>query len=413
MSNKKATLIIVTAIVLIAIAIVGFYLFFLKGQGNTPNDNAANPPSFPSLPNGGGNSGTVTTPGGNTSVGGTATAQIPRLRQISKDPTAGATFFDLPVSTSSKQTVIRYVDRATGNIFETSPTSLTATRISNKTIPTVYEASFASEGNSLLMRRVKDGSQTIETFAATLSKSASSTSLSLGGSFLTQNITQISVSPDKTKIFYLYNTDNGSVGIVANPDGSKKTLVFESSAREWLSDWSGAKTITIVNKPTAGVSGTAYFLDTSTGGLRQVMSGNGLSVLSSPDSKTVLYGIGEQNQNSLYLGSFSVKDGRKNNLSVQTLPEKCVWSGNNENVYCAVPNLIPTGSYPDFWYQGLVSFGDEIWKVDTTTGQTTFSASIVQLAGKDIDVINPTLDASEKYLMFINKKDLSLWILKI
>ena len=76
---------------------------------------------------------------------------------------------------------------------------------------------------------------------------------------------------------------------------------------------------------------------------------------------------------------------------------------------CGIPQRIPGGQYPDSWYQGLVSFRDVIWKIDTTTNTT----SLILTPEPSFDIIKPQLSPDRSYLYFINKSDQTLWSYRI
>jgi hypothetical protein len=75
-----------------------------------------------------------------------------------------------------------------------------------------------------------------------------------------------------------------------------------------------------------------------------------------------------------------------------------------------VPKSIDTGSYPDTWYQGEVSFRDQIWKIDLKTGNGTMLVDPITISnGEEIDGTKLMMDDGENYLFFVNKKDSFLW----
>ena len=135
---------------------------------------------------------------------------------------------------------------------------------------------------------------------------------------------------------------------------------------------------------------------------------NGLTTLTSPDGKLILYGNG-----TLSLNIFHTDTRSSDLLGVRTLAEKCVWAGGNDILYCAVPNSINGALYPDAWYKGEVSFADAIWKIDLKSGTTTMLVNPVLVKGEEIDGIKLALDESENYLFFVNKKDCFLWELEL
>ena len=136
---------------------------------------------------------------------------------------------------------------------------------------------------------------------------------------------------------------------------------------------------------------------------------NGLTTLASPDGKMILYG-----NDSLSLNIYHTDTKVSDPVGVRTMPEKCVWGNANDVVYCAAPKSIPLGTYPDSWYQGEVSFNDQIWKIDIKTGNTTMLVDPATVGnGEEIDGTKLALDAGENYLFFVNKKDSYLWELNL
>ena len=117
---------------------------------------------------------------------------------------------------------------------------------------------------------------------------------------------------------------------------------------------------------------------------------------------------------NLSLGVYHTDTKVSESLGIKTLPEKCVWGGTSDVVYCGVPTSIVSAGYPDAWYRGEVSFGDQIWKVDMTSGNATLLVDpMTTEGGEEVDSIKLALDADENYLFFVNKKDSFLWELKL
>jgi hypothetical protein len=163
--------------------------------------------------------------------------------------------------------------------------------------------------------------------------------------------------------------------------------------------------ITLTTKPSANVPGYMYFVNPDNKDFNKILGGiNGLTTLTSPDGKLVLYA-----DNNLSLNIFDITKDTSYPLNIRTLPEKCVWTKTSDIVYCAVPNSIDDANYPDAWYQGQISFSDQIWQINVTNGNTSMLADPVSIAGEEIDGIKLTLDSNENYLFFVNKKDSFLW----
>jgi hypothetical protein len=166
----------------------------------------------------------------------------------------------------------------------------------------------------------------------------------------------------------------------------------------------------VTTKPSGFAPGYAYTLNTKTKAFTRLFGGiNGLTTLGSPDLSQVLYG--ESGSGTLNLGVFVSKDSSLHDLSVRTLPEKCVWANTEKGiVYCAVPENVAFNTYPDVWYQGLITFSDDIWKINTNTGEKEIlMIPDRQPGGEIIDMTNMSIDPNDDYLIFNNKIDLSLW----
>jgi hypothetical protein len=67
---------------------------------------------------------------------------------------------------------------------------------------------------------------------------------------------------------------------------------------------------------------------------------------------------------------------------------------------------------PDRWYRGEVVFKDTLWKIDTATGNATAIATL-ELDRDTIDVMSISVSADDKAFGFINKTDLTPWMLII
>ena len=308
---------------------------------------------------------------------------------------------------------VRYVARATGNIYQTFADVIDERKFSTTIIPKVHEAYFANKGESVIMRYLKEDARTIETFVGALPKELlggdTTDNNEIKGIFLPEPITDVSVSPDTQKIFYLFPSGDGVVGVTADFLGSKKVQIFDSPFTEWLPSWPNVKTIALNTKSSGSALGYLYFLDTSKKAVGKILGDiNGLTTLTSPDGKLILYGNG-----SLSLNIFHTDTRSSDLLGVRTLAEKCVWAGGNDILYCAVPNSINGALYPDAWYKGEVSFADAIWKIDLKSGTTTMLVNPVLVKGEEIDGIKLALDESENYLFFVNKKDSFLWELEL
>ncbi|MCK5060194.1 MAG: hypothetical protein KAR00_03590 [Candidatus Pacebacteria bacterium] len=401
--------ILITTLIIIAVLGTLFFVFFLNPQQE--EDGALGIFNF--FPFG---KATISTSSRETSEtglldktsDGLAALPVPVLRKVSDTAVAGATLLETASSTD-----ILYIERGTGHIYNTSIDSLVQKKISNTTIPKIYETLWIDSEPALIIRFLKEDNETIESFyAKLLTQQEKETDLSnLEGTFLSTNITEITVSPDSKKIFSITETAMGGVGKVSNPDGTEEEAFF-LPVKEWLISWPQTNIITLTTKPSSQAEGYLYFLNTTTGGLTKILGGIfGLTTLANEDGQKILYSESKNKKINLFL--FDRKTNKIIDISLPTLPEKCVWSQKDKvSLYCAVPYSIQNGDYPDSWYQGTVSFNDSLWKINTDTGETEMLYDFNK-ENEKIDMIKPLLNKQNSFLIFTNKKDLSLWSLRL
>jgi hypothetical protein len=358
---------------------------------------------------------------------------LPRLRQISQVPTAGFVSFERIASTSdtfieedgseeeevSFETIFRYLERGTGHLYETKENTLTTNRLSNVTMPGIQDALFNTEGDNVLLRFL-DQFELIQTYSAVLEEKTSTSTESsfqtmketkLTGEYFPVNISEVAVSPED-EIFYLTGGETGSEGTAVNFNGSDKVPLYSSPISEWLIEWPSLNTISITSKADSRLSGFMYFINSRNGEVTKILDDiKGLTTLTSPDLKYVLYS--ESVGSRVETHAYNTTTDTSSKLSISTLPEKCTWSSVSEGIlYCAAPKILPRMPYPETWYQGLTFFNDFIWEINIEEG----TQSIVldpETEGQSFDVVKPKLSPEDEYLLFINKRDLTLWSLDL
>jgi len=296
---------------------------------------------------------------------------------------------------------IRFVGRMNGHMYKMFLDTKIQEKISNSTIPGIYEAFFNNKADTVIYRYLSQ-EKIISTFLATLGAAK--------GEFLPQNISDLSISKDGTEYFYLTETSSGVTGVIGSFAGTQKNYVFNSPFTEWLSQWTNNKQLFLTTKASYGAEGSIFLLNSINKTITKVFGGiSGLTTLVSPNSLNILYS--ESTETGPKLNSFNIARYSTKDLNSYGLPEKCVWSNDGINIYCAIPSVITGNQYPDIWYQGLVSFDDYFVKINTTTGERTTIASSVEET--PVDGTHLFLNKGEDTLFFINKKDSTLWSLNI
>ena len=325
------------------------------------------------------------------------------LRKISSEPVAGAGTLDI-----KSGTIVRYVEKATGHIYEVELFSPKHERISNTTIPLTYDALWGNKNNSLVARYLNSDDAQVESYYLTLNNS-SSTENTLKSIALPKNIED--VSSFGANFFYLVQNTNSSTGYVSDFNGKNK-MIWSSDIKELTTQFVNSKIVALNTKPAQKISGYLYFVDTATGQNKRILGDiSGLTTLSDPLGEKIAL---LSQDDSVRFMFYTVKTKAYVDINPITFPEKCVWSKKDTNVlYCAVPKDYISGNSLISWYKGLISYSDDIWKYDLKNNVSTIVGELSKASLVDIDVIKPVLSENEQYLVFINKKDNSLWSLDL
>lgn len=424
---RKSTLTITTILILALIGGAIYYFYFYnKTSGVTDATDITQQPGF--SPFGRGTVQDIPRTQGTTTdtetpvVGSNTPIQLPKLRQLSTTPIAGmyASTTKIRVglaTTTEPATIVRFVDRGTGHVYQANDITANIEKISNTTLPKIYEAYWNKNLTATVLRYLKENSDSVTNFYAEIRPVASSTASSttpfeIKGKYLSPDIREIAISTTGDKVFTWNIENDRGIGYISSFDEKNKTKIIDTPITGVNIDWPESSTVTVTTKSSGVVAGYSYSVNTKTAEMSQLITGvRGLSVKMSGDAKSVLYSAGG---NSVATGLLNLKDRSVSKVIFNTLADKCVWSNIRKNeIYCAVPTEIPDGIYPDDWYKGKVSFVDQIWHLDTTTGEVHLLANLLTLSNKLIDAEQLILDPKENFLYFINKRDLTLWSLDL
>ncbi|OIO32098.1 MAG: hypothetical protein CO088_04525 [Candidatus Yonathbacteria bacterium CG_4_9_14_0_8_um_filter_46_47] len=353
-----------------------------------------------------------------------------RLIKIHAAPVSGFSILEKANVLGGKDIIARYIERGRGYIFETNMSDVVEQTVSSQEHRKIYEAEWGNNGMQAIARYLNDDTGTIRSFVIKLGDgdvsdgTTTPTLKEVDGEFLPENITNLAVSNEDTnKVFFLTNIADdyegshipkSAVGTIHNITTGNESAVFTSPFTQWLSYWPQKNIIALTTKPSGGVPGYLYFLNPTTGKLtKEIGDVKGLTTLVGPNGRTTIYS--ESASGKFETKLYDTGEHTFENFPINTLPEKCAWSTADSNViYCANPQEIPQGMYPDAWYQGVVSFSDDIWMFDLSTGETRKIIDFKQESGgEELDGIKLATDPDGVFLFFINKKDLSLWALRL
>jgi peptidoglycan hydrolase-like protein with peptidoglycan-binding domain len=303
----------------------------------------------------------------------------------------------------------RYIKKEDGEIVDIYLDTKESSVASETVIPRIYEAFFGKEGSMVVLRYLDTNNETIETFGGSINEEKKE----IEGVFFPKNISFVSLSPDKEKIFYLYETGDYTKGTISSLLNTNRKPIFEHAFSEWLPNWGTDSIIELTTKPSYAVEGNNYSLSSGGGEITKTLSDKkGLTTLASPNGEILLFN--EIQNGSPKLFAYNKITEKEEDLGVYTLPEKCTFTKNSEKIYCGVPRNIPTGRYPDDWYKGVVSFNDTLWGFGVDENiSNSFLVDPLKDIGLDFDITKINLSENEDYLIFIDKKTGTLYGLPI
>lgn len=421
-SNKKPILLISLIILALGLAGVAYWYFLFKAEPITQNpdqNSVGGFQPFGNAPTSNQDNSTNVEPTVNASST-SSSAPIPKLRLLSNSPVGG-----YGASTTANSSVVRWIDRGRGNVYEASNESLTIKAISNtiipKTLSSIWNKNLTAFINSLI-----ENDLTITTVyteikpqkisADQLSENSENnqTPFELKGSKLPKNITAYAVSPNKDRIIMIIKEGDTSVGYISTFSGASVTKIFDTPATQLNVEWPENDTIAITTKASASIGGFLYFVNPKTGVWKKILGPiAGLSTKVSRDAKYVAASFTGK-PDSLPISIYNVATGKVIESPLNTLAEKCVWGKFYKDIlYCGSPNQKDSATYPDDWYKGKVSFSDSLWQMNVSTEEISQLYSLQKNADRPIDAINLQLDDNDDYLYFMNKSDLSLWSLDL
>jgi hypothetical protein len=334
------------------------------------------------------------------------------LFRLVNTPVAGAVVFE-----KNGSTIVRYVDRATGHIYDISlpdnpsSASLEKVKVSNNTLPKIYEAHFRPDGDAVVVRALKDNSDVIENLSLTLTppQSTSTTLYSVSSNTLRGDISSMALGAGNV-LFYVLQNPSSIVSSALNGTGVK--TLFASAFSDWQLVIAG-NSLLAHTRASASAPGYAYTVNTTGGALTKILGPlNGLTAIPNVANNRALYSYTDSNRVRLF-----AKNLQNNNLSEilpATLAEKCVWSVVNINkVFCGIPTISIGRGEPDGWYRGATQFSDRLWSFDTGNDTAQVLIEPKLNSNVDIDAFKLKLSPNEDYLIFQNKRDISLWVLRL
>ncbi|MBU6415064.1 hypothetical protein KGQ34_02395 [Patescibacteria group bacterium] len=380
------------------------YYFLLRTAPTAPQTGFG---TLPNIPSGGGAGGGM----GATQQGATgeiisATTTLTGTLDIgTTTPNALQQIIAKPIlnpTLSQKGDVILYFVRAGGKAESADLNGENITQISNLTILNMLNAAWqpVSKQKNIISYLDKETKKTFVMTVATATQTA----------FLPETTVDASWSPDGNSIAYLTRQNNTASLFISGSSGKSGKFMFSPTIPDFSIQWAAKNKILFVTKPSGLAPGMAYLFDTNAKSFFKIIDrAFGLTASASSDGKLLLSAGANDagGKPNAFLGNIDGSGMRQ--LPFATMPEKCAFGPKNTNLFCAAPqNMSAFEILPDDWYMSKGFFSDNIIVINTKTFAVTELTPPLP-----VDAINLFLSPQEDFLFFQNKKDYSLWRLKL
>ena len=232
---------------------------------------------------------------------------------------------------------------------------------------------------------------------------------------LNANMNWVEYSKTDDKIVYHYEDPSQGTNTIAiaNADGSSSQSILNTRIRDIRLQWVTDDKIAISTAPSGLSENVLYYTKVSDPKLIRVLSGvYGLTSLWSNDGTRIIFSQTDTNGNNVHLMSTDSAGLNIKDTGLKTLPEKCIFSKDNINIYCAEPITIPDNAIiPDDYYKKTFAINDALWKVNLETGKKDLLYQFQE--NINFDLSEMTLVKDEQFLFFVNRSNGFLYRLEL
>ena len=213
-------------------------------------------------------------------------------------------------------------------------------------------------------------------------------------------------APTGYQIAYLSNLASGKIALsIINAVNLKSGIatVLTLHANDLNLQWPAKFQFILSDRPSIDNNGSMLLFNSQAGSLTPIISERaGLESIWSQGASSS-YGLafiaGQRGQNSLFLETLSISITQQL-LSFLTLPSKCTFDG--QQLYCGIPRSssnFSSANLPDDYNMMALFTSDDIYKVNTQTGQTQalWSGQSQNIDATDLKVFNKTLFFTNRY----------------
>lgn len=379
------------------ILLAGTYLVWrLFIGGSTPAQPTGQPPITGGVP------GFPTTPGsirptpGDTSTSTPSIATLPpeaqRLLQLTDYPIIGP-------SLNKDETRVLFYKKEGGGLYAVDFDAKNTERLSPLTIIGLLDAIWSSARDRSAVQYLDQ--DTIKSF------------LHIGTStvaILPPDTRSPTWSPDRKSLAYLIIKDGIANLIIADAVGKNPRTVFSNQLRDASISWITSDKISFTTAPSGRAQGFMFAYSRGSGSFNQILGPRfGLMNRWSPDGSKVLASFTNTTGRNPQVSLFDATGKELQRLPLITLPDKCVWSSDSQDLFCAVPRKTSVDTtWPDDYLRGELASSDRIVNINPVTGDV-----FPVLDEETLSLSNLFVTKDKATLFFINRTDGTLWRYKL
>lgn len=385
---RKAFIIIISLAIVLLIAIWAYLLFFGPGPASVEQNNT----EFGTSPE------TDFISGDNSDDTRSLVSIEDELTQLTTNPIAGSIIFE-----RDGALFVRYVEQGTGYIYEIALATGEETRVTGVTVPRVVDAVFAPSGTRVALT-IETGPYDDTIFIADITKNDQGNFV-LSGFDLEDGAHSPAFNEVGDGIRYAVAGERNTVGISLDLKSNEQTHIFSVPFTQIEVLWGDE--IYFYSKPSARTRGYVYQINGNS--LKRIGNeGFGLMSLAANEYVTI---TANEADNTPVTTTYDLKTGSTTILGLWGYVEKCTASRSVRSyLWCADTFVIPNGTLPDLWYQGVVTLEDTLVLVNLQSGGSTLELDLTEAAGRPLDAVDLMIDKTDSYLIFTNKTDATLWL---
>lgn len=323
---------------------------------------------------------------------------LSRLRQLTTTPVAG---FQEVMKNSSSTPTVYYISAGTGHIFSINLETGEEKRVSGTTIPSTESGVITPDGQYAL---VQSGFGSIKQAVVGM---ISADEDQLVDEVSLENIYSFAETASGT--FLIARKSGNSVEASHyRPVSGEEIDLFSVPFGEVVIDWGrqASDNHYIYPKPNSLLEGYLY-KGSNKGVARLPLDGFGFSSRGNND-----YVIGSVQANNKYSTKIlNISESFVSNYKMDVIPDKCVSLSTKPSFICGISDS-PRYSQqtPDDWYQGAVSYNDDLLEINLKDGSNSYILDIQEESGRILDITNLAVNSDDSRLYFINKNDGTLWL---